>query len=54
MSFVDDNDRFEAWLRQHCRVVEDDLKRKHKKMSRDVFSFYSEVPGPVPLRTTGF
>jgi uncharacterized protein (DUF2252 family) len=30
---------FEAWLSQHCRVVEDDLKHKHKKMSRDAFSF---------------
>ena len=39
MSFIDENERFEAWLRQQCPVVEDDLKRKHKKMSRDSFSF---------------
>ena len=39
MSFIDENERFEAWLRQQCPVVEDDLKRKHKKMSRDPFSF---------------
>jgi len=39
MAFIVDNDRFEAWLRQQCLVVEDDLKRKHKKMSRDSFSF---------------
>ena len=43
MSFVDDIDRFEAWLRQHCRVVEDDLKRRHKKMSRDAFSFLRAI-----------
>ena len=43
MSFVDDIDRFEAWLRQHCRVVEDDLKRKHKQMSRDAFSFLRAI-----------
>ena len=39
MSFIDENERFEAWLRQQCPVVEDDLKRKHKKMSRNSFSF---------------
>src|SRR4249920_2950467 len=39
MSFIDENERFESWLRQQCPVVEDDLKRKHKKMSRDPLSF---------------
>ena len=39
MSFIDENERFETWLRQQCPVVDDDLKRKHKKMSRDLFSF---------------
>ena len=39
MSYIDENKRFEAWLRQQCPVVDDDLKRKHKKMSRDSFSF---------------
>ena len=39
MPFIDENERFESWLRQQCPVVEDDLKRKHKKMSRDPLSF---------------
>jgi hypothetical protein len=39
MSFIDENERFESWLRRQCAVVEDDLKRKHKKMSRNSFSF---------------
>jgi hypothetical protein len=39
MSFLDENQRYEAWLRQQCDVVEDDLKRKHKKMRKDAFSF---------------
>ena len=38
MSFIDENERFEAWLRQQCPVVEDDLKRKHRRQ-QDPFSF---------------
>ena len=44
MSFLSDNDKFEAWLRkqlihQHCSVVEDDLKKKHERMRESPFVF---------------
>jgi len=32
MSFVKDNEKYERWLRKHCRVVEADLKKKHERM----------------------
>ncbi len=38
-SFQRDADEYEAWLRLHCRVVKADLKEKHRKMRKDVFSF---------------
>ena len=44
MSFVSDNDKFEAWLRkqlqrQHCSVVEPDLTKKHERMRESAFIF---------------
>ena len=39
MSIESDTDRFEAWLRKQCKVVEPDLKHKHKKMCDDPFVF---------------
>ena len=34
-----DVDDYEAWLRTRCRVVENDLKEKHRKMKKSVFGF---------------
>lgn len=34
-----DTDKYEAWLRKHCRVVEDDLKEKHRRMRGNVLAF---------------
>lgn len=39
MSFLEDNDAFEAWLGAQCDVYEPDLKHKHKRMKRDAFTF---------------
>src|SRR5215471_17987367 len=39
MSFRTDNRAYEAWLGQHCRVVEADLRRKRERMRDDAFSF---------------
>jgi Uncharacterized protein conserved in bacteria (DUF2252) len=39
MSFREDNDAFENWLREQCNVVEADLRRKHKRMRKDAFVF---------------
>jgi len=38
-SFKAENRAFERWLRQHCAVVEKDLKKKRAKMRKDAFSF---------------
>jgi hypothetical protein len=34
-----DTDQYEAWLRKHCRVVENDLKEKHRRMRGNVLAF---------------
>ena len=39
MSFVKDNEKYERWLRKHCRVVEADLKKKHERMRESAFVF---------------
>jgi Uncharacterized protein conserved in bacteria (DUF2252) len=39
MSFLEDNQAFESWLRKQCKVVEKDLDKKHKRMSRNAFAF---------------
>jgi hypothetical protein len=39
MSFVEQNDAFEKWMRTVCDVVEEDLTRKHDRMSKNVFRF---------------
>ena len=39
MSFVDDNKAFETWLAEHCDVVRDDIKYKHKQMETSPFVF---------------
>jgi hypothetical protein len=40
MSFVKDNDAYDAWLARHCDVVKKDLKHKHnKKMTDSPFAF---------------
>ncbi len=40
MSFVKDNDAYEAWLARQCNVVKDDIKHKHKKkMTESAFAF---------------
>ncbi len=40
MSFVEDNDAYEAWLAQHCDVVKTDIEYKHtEKMTDSAFSF---------------
>ncbi len=39
MSFVADNEEFEAWLRKQCKVVEADLDCKHERMKIDAFTF---------------
>lgn len=38
-SFVEDNTAFEAWLADHCSVVETDLDLKHTKMQKNAFIF---------------
>src|SRR5205807_445946 len=39
MSFVKDNEKYERWLRKHCRVVEADLEKKHERMRESAFVF---------------
>ena len=39
MSFISDNEKYEAWLRNQCRVVEADLKKKHERMRESAFIF---------------
>ena len=39
MSFRKDNDDFEAWLANHCAVVEEDIQYKHRQMKESVFIF---------------
>src|SRR5471030_326037 len=39
MSFIGDNDAYEAWLRTQCDVVEEDLQAKHERMSKSAFDF---------------
>jgi hypothetical protein len=39
MSFRTDNAAFEKWLRRRCKVVEADLKYKHKRMRKNAFVF---------------
>ena len=39
MSFREDNDAYEYWLRKQCDVVEDDLEKKHKRMRESAFMF---------------
>jgi len=39
MTFLRDNAAFEDWLRDQCKVVEDDLIYKHKRMRTDAFTF---------------
>jgi hypothetical protein len=39
MSFVEDNNAFEAWLRTQCEVYEPDLEYKHNRMRQDSFTF---------------
>ena len=39
MSFVDVNARYEEWLRTACNVDEDDLARKHQRMTKSPFVF---------------
>lgn len=34
-----DIEAYEAWLRQQCGVVEEDLVRKHERMGRSAFDF---------------
>lgn len=39
MSFVEENSAYENWMRTACDVVEDDLDRKHDRMSKNAFKF---------------
>lgn len=39
MSFRKDNDDFEAWLADHCDVVEEDIDYKHRQMEESAFIF---------------
>lgn len=39
MSFVDQNTAYETWMRTVCDVVEEDLERKHDRMSKNAFKF---------------
>src|ERR1043166_7790330 len=39
MSFISDNEKYEAWLRNQCHVVEADLKKKHERMRESAFIF---------------
>jgi hypothetical protein len=39
MSFVEQNTAYENWMRTVCDVVEQDLERKHDRMSKNPFKF---------------
>lgn len=39
MSFVEQNTAYENWMRSACTVVEEDLERKHDRMSKNAFKF---------------
>jgi uncharacterized protein (DUF2252 family) len=39
MSFVEQNTAYENWMRTACDVVEEDLERKHDRMSKNAFKF---------------
>jgi uncharacterized protein DUF2252 len=39
MRFEQENAKFEAWLRHQCKVVDDDLVYKHKRMKKNAFVF---------------
>lgn len=39
MSFVEQNTAYENWMRTACAVVEEDLERKHDRMSKNAFKF---------------
>lgn len=39
MSFQDDNEAYETWLAMQCAVVAEDLRYKHRRMTRDPFIF---------------
>lgn len=39
-SIIEDNQAYEAWLRQRCRVVEQGLEQKHEKMAKSAFKFF--------------
>jgi uncharacterized protein (DUF2252 family) len=38
-SIIETTKAYEAWLRRETAVVEDDLRKKHRKMSADAFTF---------------
>lgn len=39
MDFVEQNSAYEKWMRTACEVVEEDLVRKHERMSKNAFKF---------------
>ncbi|TFW55924.1 DUF2252 domain-containing protein [Bradyrhizobium sp. MOS001] len=39
MTFVEEITAYENWMRTVCDVVEDDLERKHERMSKNAFKF---------------
>lgn len=39
MNCTDATASYEAWLREHTRVIDEDLQHKHHEMSADIFSF---------------
>jgi len=39
MSIESDTHHYEAWLRKNCRVVEEDLDYKHRRMRKNAFVF---------------
>jgi hypothetical protein len=40
MSIVDDVKNYDTWLRGQCDVVEEGIKKKHKRMAGDAFMFF--------------
>lgn len=40
MSLIGDVEAYEAWLGQHCHVVERGLEEKHRRMAGDAFMFF--------------
>ena len=39
MNIVESTQRYEKWLQQRLRVIEQDLTQKHTKMAQDPFAF---------------